>query len=581
MKSVVIMFGIFSSLLSAAPRLGLSANTVGAVNIATSTNGRLQTVQAFNMGDGTLNLTATTSASWLVATVGAKVTCPQPGGSCYPVNISLNTSALAAGTFTEYVTVSDPNAVDSPQNIAVSVNTTGVPGSINAYVSPFGSTNSNGMFPIFTTGTGVQAAATTQTGGNWLQFLNGAGIVTYPAPYLVEVASRPGQAPGAYQGSVVISGSSVPSDNKTINVTLNVTSSPIIDPSNIAPILLTGYPGGALQFSSVALGNVGLGTLTISSAGSTSKFLTASVSGTSLLIAADPTGLAAGVYNGTVTVASNAANNAQIAIPVELAVSPAGQPLIFTGGVVNIVNGVQEPVSPGDIVAVYGSQLAPAGTSATNPGLPPLATTLGSSQVLVNGVVAPLYFVSPGQINFQVPYSLPAGQSATVQVVSNGVPGDLRPVPIAGSAARLLYFVSFIQGTYGIIVNSSDNSLTLPSGTNVPGFNCHPAKPGDTIIVYGVGFGQTNPAAVEGKPASSATLQALSNVSATFGGGFLGNGMVANAAFAGLTPTAVGLYQINVTIPANTPLGSSIPLNATVNGLASNTVTLAISANGK
>ena len=115
----------------------------------------------------------------------------------------------------------------------------------------------------------------------------------------------------------------------------------------------------------------------------------------------------------------------------------------------------------------------------------------------------------------------------------------------------------------------------------MPGFNCHPAKPGDTIIVYGIGFGQTAPAAVEGIAASSTTLESLNNVTMAFGGGFLGFAMNANAGFAGLTPTAVGLYQINVTIPANAPLGNAIPLSAYEGQIPSNVVTLAISANGR
>ena len=226
----------------------------------------------------------------------------------------------------------------------------------------------------------MQAAVTTQSGGNWLQFLNGHGIVTFPSPYLIEVSALPGQAPGVYQGSVVLSGTSVPSDNKTINVTLNVTTAPT-QTDNFAPIRLTSYPGGAPQYMYVTLNNLGQGGLTIASAASTSKFLTATVSGNTLLIAADPTGLTAGVYNGTITLNSNAANNAQVSIPVELLVAPAGQPVISTGGIVNIANGAQEAVLQGDIVAIYGNQLAPTGTSATNASTP-LATTLGQTQVL-------------------------------------------------------------------------------------------------------------------------------------------------------------------------------------------------------
>jgi uncharacterized protein (TIGR03437 family) len=97
--------------------------------------------------------------------------------------------------------------------------------------------------------------------------------------------------------------------------------------------------------------------------------------------------------------------------------------------------------------------------------------------------------------------------------------------------------------------------------------------------MYGIGFGQTNPAAVEGIAATGSPLQQIQNVTVVFGGPFLGNanGMVG---FAGLTPTDVGLYQINVTLPANVPLGTAIPINVFVNGVQSMPVTVAISATG-
>ena len=434
-KFTGILFLSLSSLLSAAPRLSLSTNTIGTINTTPGQNGPAQTVQASNLGDGSLNLTATASASWLSATVGARGTCPANGGNCYAVTINLNTASLGAGTYTEFVTLTDPAAVDSPQDIAVTVNTTGVQSSLTAYVLPTGGgTGSSALFNVFTTGTGVKGAVSTQSGGSWLSFLSGSGgIIPAPSPWLIQVASQVGQTPGTYTGSVVISGSSVPSDNKTINVTMIVTSGPIIQLNNTSTIRLTGSPSGAKQFSVVTLNNVGGARLTVTGASGSAPFLTASVtSPNTLLITADPAGLAAGIFTGVVTVTSNAANNAQVSIPVELVVAPAGVAQIFTGGIVNISTYAQEAVSVGDIGAIFGSQFAANGTFATASNVP-LATTLGSTQVLVNGVPAPLFFVSPGQINFQVPYSLNGSAVNTVQVVANGTPGNLRSIAVNGT----------------------------------------------------------------------------------------------------------------------------------------------------
>ncbi len=578
--SAAVLFVTFSSVLSATPRLGLSTSTVGPINIVTSTNGPNQTVTAYNYGDGTLSLTATASASWLSASVGSQAGCAQASGGCYPVTISLNTAGLAGGTYTEFITLTSPGAVDSPQTITVTVNTASVPSSITAYLTPAGGSTSTMTFPVYTLGTGVKGTVTTQSGGSWLQFLSGTGgIVAASSPWLIQVSSPTGLLPGTYSGSVVISGSSVASDNKTVNVTLTVTAAPIISVNNTT-VQLASYQNGPAQYSYQTLSNLSSGsTLNVTAAASSAAFLTASVpSANTVLITATPGTLAPGIYGGVVTVTSNAANNALVAIPVELTVAAAGVPLISANGIVNSANFAQEAVSQGDVASIFGSQLAATGTFAVNSSTP-LATTLGGTQVLVNNVPAPLYFVSPGQINFQVPYGAAAGALSTVQVVSAGNPGNTRSLNVIAAAPRLL--PGFISG-YGAIVNGADGSLTFPTGTAVPGFTTHPAKPGDTIVIYGIGFGQTTPAAVEGQAATSvAPLQAIKNVVATFGGGFTGRATTSVPVFAGLTPTAVGLYQVNVAIPSDTPLGANVPVSLVVNGVQTNAVNVAITTTGK
>jgi uncharacterized protein (TIGR03437 family) len=589
--SHVVFFLTFASALSAAPRLGLSTTSLPTVvagpqtiNIPTGANGPAQTVQAYNLGTGSLNLTATVSASWLAATVGSQTACAQASGGCYAVSIALNTASLAAGVYTEYVTLTDPNAVDSPQSIAVTVNTAPIPGSITSYVTQ---SNPNGSYPtadfnIFTLGTGITGTVTTQSGGKWLQFLSGAtGLIASPSPWIIETAAQTGQAPGTYTGSVVIGGSSVPSDNKTITVTMIVTSAPIISLSANTTVQISGFVGGPAETAIVSFANPAFGTnLNVTGATGSGSFLAATVSSpTSITISANPAGLSAGVTHGTITITSNAANNSQIAIPVELTVAPAGQPMILTGGIVNAANFAAEALSQGDIGSIFGTQLAPVGSNAINASTP-LATTLATTQVLVNGVPAPLYYVGATQINFQLPYGLTAGQLATVQVVANGTAGNLRSIAINATAPRDLNFNAFLAGNYGAIVNAGDYSLTLPTGTNIPGYVSHPAKPGDTIVIYGIGYGQTTPGAVEGQAAPSSSLETLSNVTATFGGGFNGRATTGNVLFTGLTPTAVGLYQVNVVVPSDTPLGPAIPVTVGVNGVQGNVVYLAISASG-
>src|SRR5690242_15754729 len=102
--------------MTAAPQLRLSNSVVGPVSISPGANGPTQTLQARNIGDGTLALTLAVEppATWLAATLGA----PSPA---IVIQFQLNTARLGQGTHTAAVIVSDPNAIDSPQVITVTV----------------------------------------------------------------------------------------------------------------------------------------------------------------------------------------------------------------------------------------------------------------------------------------------------------------------------------------------------------------------------------------------------------------------------------------------------------------------------
>ncbi len=222
-----------------------------------------------------------------------------------------------------------------------------------------------------------------------------------------------------------------------------------------------------------------------------------------------------GLYTGTVSVTSNAANSAQAAIPVEFTVTASGQPTISQGGIVNIATFLADSIPQGGIAAIFGDQFSATGSFYTNTTAPPLARQLGNVQVLVNGAVAPLYYVSRQQINFQMPYDLQAGQSTTVQVVSSSVSGNIRSVQnnIGSSACILVWPSNVAQGSYGIIVNS-DGSVSLPTTAGVQAFRSRPSKPLETITIYCIGLGQTNPGAVSSAPATAVPLESRFRASA-------------------------------------------------------------------
>ncbi|HMD50869.1 MAG TPA: IPT/TIG domain-containing protein, partial [Bryobacteraceae bacterium] len=516
----------------------------------------------FNIGSGTLSLQATSSVTWLVPTVGSVTTCGLRGG-CYPIQIALQTSALAAGSYTGKVTIADSGALDAPQMISVTVNVGGdVPGTVTFYLADSGTTSRS-----FTTGSTVTAKV--GSGTPWLTATTATsqGLTTVT----ISATASSSMAASAYNGTVTISGSSFAADNKAVSVVLNVTTNPIVQLSS-SSLSLTIPQNTNKESIPVAITNAGQGTLTVSSvtaaAASSGTWLSAATISGGMTVTADPTGLAPGVYSGTVTVASNAANSS-VVLPVQLTVEAQGPPFAFAGGVVNngtFANG--EPVAQGDIAAVFGDQFtydAPQGAS----GLP-LLNKLDNIQVLVNGVAAPIFFTSSGQINFEVPIDAATGNGGggTVQVVRNGQAGNMIYVDINARAPRFILFGGF--GPYAV--------MTTPGGT-LTGIPSHPAKVGDTLVIYAVGLGPTSPSVANGaaSPPSPNLAEVPGTTQVCFGVETpFEQAPCGTAGFTGLTPGYVGLYQINVNVPSGVKSGNTQMSLLLVDNTESDIVQIAI-----
>ncbi|HEX6895122.1 MAG TPA: IPT/TIG domain-containing protein [Bryobacteraceae bacterium] len=566
-RARVIGFGLaltLASALSAAPRLNLD-QTALIVSTAQGSNGPAQTVLAKNIGDGSLSLNTSASVSWLVPAIGKAQSCGITGGSCIPVQIALQSSSLAKGTYTGTITVSDPNAIDAPQFITVTLSVGGpAPDKLEFYVAPGSSASTN-----ITT---YRQANASVDNAPWLSVAsNGAGSFAFNVSYKVTATASSGMAVNDYNGSLTLSGSSFAPDNKQIPVVLHVTTQPVLSasPGSVQIRIAQGASKessttGALPYISTA--NTGQGSLTISNVSATSSggtWLGAStVSGFPSLVAitADPSGLTPNVYTGTITIASNAANSS-VQIPVQLIVEEQGPPFAAAGGVVN--NGTfagNESLAQGDITAVFGDQFTygdPQSASTL-----PLGTSLGNTQVLVNGTAAPVYYVSPTQINFQIPFEAATGDG-TIQVVRNGQPGNKISVNISASAPR------FITLGNGYVI------MTTPEGA-LTGIPSHPVKAGDVAVIYVIGLGPTSPSVPSGT-ASPTPPAVVPATQVCFGQhSAVVQPLCTSAFFAGLTPGLVGLYQINVTIPEGVPVSNNTPLYFTVGGQASDQELIAV-----
>lgn len=224
-------------------------------------------------------------------------------------------------------------------------------------------------------------------------------------------------------------------------------------------------------------------------------------------------------------------------------------PGVSAGGVVNAAS-FDSPVSPGSLVSIFGSNLSLQIASAASI---PLPMSLAGVSVQFNGINAPLLFVSPGQINAQLPWELNSAGGVGVVVINNG----------AASMPQLVTVGPFSPGVFAVqgyaVAIQPDSSLAAPSGL-IAQIASHSAAPGETLVILATGLGPVTPPGVTGQN----SLDALRNTVAT-PTVFIG-GVPAQPTFAGLSPQFVGVDQINVIIPPNAPGGDSVPLQIQIGG---------------
>jgi len=198
-----------------------------------------------------------------------------------------------------------------------------------------------------------------------------------------------------------------------------------------------------------------------------------------------------------------------------------------------------EAVSRGAIATIFGTDLADEIALA---GEIPLPRTMAGAQVLVGGFTAPLYYVSPLQINFQVPFEAPPGVAVPVQVVRNGIPGPESFMLIReNSFGAFLY--ERVPGVRDPIIVHGDGQLVTPS---------NPARTGEVLVVYGTGMGGTVNPPETGAASRADPLAVTRTTPEVILTGNTG-AVPATVQFMGLTPELVGLTQLNIELPATRP----------------------------
>jgi uncharacterized protein (TIGR03437 family) len=237
-------------------------------------------------------------------------------------------------------------------------------------------------------------------------------------------------------------------------------------------------------------------------------------------------------------------------------------PAIQPGGVVSAsAFGQFSAVAPGSWIEIYGTNLATTTRTWTGADFSGLnaPVTLDGTKVTIGGQLAFISYISPTQVNAQVPSNVavgpsqftvttPGGTSAAYTLTVNETqPGLLAP-PAFNLNGRLYAAALFPDGA----------TFVLPPGA-IPGLPSRRAKPGDTITFYGVGFGAVFPWIPAGQIVQQGNTL-VQPLQVLFGG------VPATLAYWGLAPSAVGLYQFNVVVP-NVASSGEVPLTIILGGV--------------
>jgi uncharacterized protein (TIGR03437 family) len=244
----------------------------------------------------------------------------------------------------------------------------------------------------------------------------------------------------------------------------------------------------------------------------------------------------------------------------------AAGPAIAPNGVVNGASFLPTPAAPGSYITINGQNLTHVTAGYVTTNLPlAIAATSVSFDVPSAGISVPghLSYISPTQVNVQIPWEFRGQSSAQMKVITANIASLIYSLPLADYGPAAFEYTGSDGQLYAAALDTSGQLIT----TN------HPAQKGQYISIYANGLGP-----VTNQPASGATSPGpplaqsnpLSAISVTIGG------RPAQVAFSGLAPNYVALYQLNVVVPTDAVSGV-VPLVITGNGVMAKNSLIAVS----
>jgi uncharacterized protein (TIGR03437 family) len=231
-------------------------------------------------------------------------------------------------------------------------------------------------------------------------------------------------------------------------------------------------------------------------------------------------------------------------------------PFIAPAGIMSAAGATPDgTMAPGSVISIYGNSLAPALQLATTN---PLPQTLGNVTVTIGNYILPLLFVSPAQINAQLPSELVAG-TYTLLVQQTGQADVTGQLTVSRDAPGVFTQANAQQVPLVLALHQDGTMVTFAS----------PAIHGETISLYGTGFGPYTTTIVDGffvpaTPSNSVADSVMLNI-----------GPIVKAPdFAGAAPGMVGMTLVQMKITDDIPSGTTVNLSMMVNSKPSTTVVL-------
>lgn len=396
--------------------------------------------------------------------------------------------------------------------------------------------------------TGDVAAFATKGGLNWLGGSGGAvqsyGDLTPAAAFTRSWSVTAPSAAGSHTLQADLSGSAFDepfSTASTLTFSVSPPAAPAIGLSKLQLNFSFNLGGPLPAAETVNVSIVGSSAHSWTATSTAAWLVVSPSSGTApstISVSASPRDLRVGTYNGTVTI--SAAGLAAQTISVTLRVT--ANPIITS-----LVNGAsfRSGVAPSSWVSIFGINLAPTTRLWRDNEIisGKLPTQLDGVSVTVNNRSAAVCYINPAQLNVQVPDDISAG---AVQVSATTPQGTTTTIALMQQFAPGLFAFDTETRRYVAAQHSADFAIVGKPGLYPASV---PAKPGEVIILYGTGFGPTNPPIPAGQVVRTAAPLA-NQVTIRIGN------IPADLLWAGMS--GAGLYQFNVKVPDNLPDGDAL-----------------------